>query len=77
MYKLIRWALLVLFISALSACSSPNDVSQSAQTPKETHQQSTHIYTEQIGALEKSKNLAHTLNQAELNRKKQIAEWSR
>ena len=77
MHKSIQWALLVLCLSGLSACSTPSDVSQSAQKPKKVHQQRTHIYTEQVEALEKSKNLAHTLNQAELTREKQIEELSR
>jgi hypothetical protein len=77
MYKSMQGALLVLCLSGLTACSTPSDISQSAQKPTKAHQQRTHIYTEQVETLEKSKNLAHTLKQADLTREKQIEEASR
>ncbi len=74
MQKQLQWAILVLCLSILFACSAPSEVSNSAQKQNKANQQRTHVYTEQFKALEKSKNLARNLNQAELARQLQMEE---
>ena len=74
MKKQLQWTILILCLSGLAACSAPSNVADSAKQPQPSTQHRTQIYTDQFNALEKSKNLAHNLNQAELSRRKQIEE---
>ncbi len=77
MQKQIQWAILILCLSVIFACSAPSDISNSTQKQNKANQQRTHIYTDQFKALEKSKNLAGNLNQAELARRQQIEKATR
>ena len=77
MQKQIQWAILIFCLSGIFACNAPSDVSNASQKQNKAKQQRTHIYTGQFKALEKSKNLANDLNQAELARQQQIEEATR
>jgi hypothetical protein len=74
MKRQIQWAIFIFCLSGIVACSAPSDVSNSVQQPPHSNPQRTHIYTDQVKALEKSKHLTRNLNQAELTRRKQMEE---
>jgi hypothetical protein len=73
MVKSIRWAILILCCSVLCACATPEDQTDTPQTPR---QKQTHIFNDQTQALDKAKNLSRTLHQGENARQRQFQEES-
>jgi hypothetical protein len=69
MWNRIRWAVLVLCLSGLYACTTPDDRSNTDQAKR---QPNTSIVHGQTKALEKAKSLARTLQKAEETRQQEI-----
>ena len=69
-----RWAILVLGCYVLWACSSPSTSQTDTPRTQTSSQKATHVYSDQVQALDKAKNLSRTLQKTENVRQRQLQE---